>query len=46
MCTFDTGRPFTWIYLVTLVGLLLVVPAGYWLVERRLARTEAQGASM
>jgi hypothetical protein len=36
--TFDPGRPFTWIYLGTLVGLLVAVPVGYWWVERRLGR--------
>jgi hypothetical protein len=38
--TFDLGRPFTWIYLVTLVGLLVVVPLGYWRIERGLGRDE------
>jgi hypothetical protein len=41
--TFDPGRPFTWIYLATLVGLLLVVPAGYRLVEHRLGHRGPSG---
>lgn len=36
--TFDPGRPFTWVFVLPLVGLLVAVPAGYWLVERRLGR--------
>ena len=39
--TFDPGRPFTWIYVGTLVGLLIVVPVGYWLVERRLGGSQS-----
>lgn len=42
--TFDPGRPFTWIYLGTLVGLLIAVPVGYAHVERGLRRRELQGA--
>lgn len=34
--TFDQGRPFTWVFVGPWVGLLIAVPVGYWLVERRL----------
>ena len=39
--TFDTTRPFTWIYLATLVVLLVAIPVGYVDLERRLARAGA-----
>jgi hypothetical protein len=39
--TFDLSRPFTWIYVGTLAGLLIVVPVGYRLVERRLGESQS-----
>lgn len=37
--TFDTARWFTWVYVVTGIGLLVITPVAYALIERRL--TEA-----
>lgn len=34
--TFDTTRWFTWVYLVTGIGLLVITPVAYALIERRL----------
>ena len=36
--TFDTTRWFTWVYLATMAGLLIIVPVCYFLIERRLRR--------
>lgn len=37
--TFDTTRAFTWVYVATLVLLLVLIPIGYVALERRLARS-------
>lgn len=36
--TFDTSRWFTWVNLATGIGLLVLAPAAYVLIERRLAK--------
>lgn len=36
--TFDTSRWFTWVYLATGIGLLVITPVAYALIERRLAK--------
>ena len=38
--TFDTTRWITWVYLATGIGLLVLTPSAYALIERRL-RTAA-----
>lgn len=46
--TFDTSRWFTWVYLATGLGLLVVTPVAYAWIERRLtgvAESRLQGAS-
>lgn len=37
--TFDTSRWFTWVYLATGIGLLVVTPVAYAFIERRLMRS-------